>query len=387
MKKFLFWATLLGVSFTSCVNDNDSVLSSEENPQPITFEVGKYKPSSRAEEVFPIDWTFGTFAFYENAATQGHSVYMDNVEIQHYNAATPYWAATAEFGEYMWPHQGHLDFVSYYPYEKYKNGENYTSNTLSSVVPKLNSTLNQLSYTGFTVDEANPVDLLYSNKALAYKANTVHYGFTGVPTLFHHALAMLSFKVRAQRLNNEASSPSAVTRWNVTLNSVKIDGIYNQGSVTLNVGAHPSTAEVQIWRKNDIYQTWDYSGATITRTWAPKYSSIPGQVLTTSTEGILLGESSDGNDVASQYFVLPQVLSENQQTITVNYTVHSTSPLGQEGTNTYEVTKSFSNFTSVLAWEMGKHITYIIEIDPAGDIINFAPSIEDWVGVNGTITF
>ena len=85
--------------------------------------------------------------------------------------------------------------------------------------------------------------------------------------------------------------------------------------------------------------------------------------------------------------VLPQVLSENQQTITVNYTVHSTSPLGQEGTNTYEVTKSFSNFTSVLAWEMGKHITYIIDIDPAGDIINFAPSIEDWVEVNGTITF
>ena len=41
MKKFLFLATVVGAAFTSCVNDNEAVLTLEENPQPITFEVAK----------------------------------------------------------------------------------------------------------------------------------------------------------------------------------------------------------------------------------------------------------------------------------------------------------------------------------------------------------
>lgn len=32
MKKFLFLATVVGAAFTSCVNDNEAVLTPEENP-------------------------------------------------------------------------------------------------------------------------------------------------------------------------------------------------------------------------------------------------------------------------------------------------------------------------------------------------------------------
>lgn len=391
MKKFLFWATVVGASLTGCVNDVETVLSQEDNAQPITFEVGKYKPSSRTEVAFPTDSTFGTFAYYENTVQAGHSIYMNNVEITHkVNDGAKFWSA--KDGEYMWPHQGHLDFVSYAPYEAYKievdaNGD--TRKTLSNYVPQLSNDQTALIYRNLKVDAANPIDLLYSDKAVNQKANTSHYNYTGVPTLFHHALAKLSFKAKVQRFNNSASSPNAVTSWSVVLNSVTIKGIYDEGTVTLTIPSHPSSsagASVQAWRKGDEndLQIWDETGSVTSKIWSP----VNGQVLSNS-ENFVIGSSAQ--ELAHNYFVLPQKLSANQQTITLNYTVTSKSPEGQVGVATYTPTKSFADFTSVTAWEMGKHITYVIEIDPAGDIINFAPAIEDWIttgnGTQGNLNF
>lgn len=388
MKKFLLFATVVGTSLTSCVNDNENVLSPEENPQPVTFEVGKYKPSSRATIAFPTTWTFGTYAFQEKPTVVGHSVFMDNVEISYKNATTPYWSPNGE--QYFWPHEGHLDFVSYYPYEHYKDGESYEANTLSNAVPRLNDNLSELSYQTFTLDANNPVDLLYSDKAVKQKSNTSHYGFTGVPTLFHHALAKLAFRARAQRLDNSASSPTAITKWSIKLNYLKISGIYNKGYVTLRVPEYNGTTSTTLtWKKSGDYQVWDISGGdNVEKTWTPS----EGQILISDADkkGVLVQDGENG--FASEYYVLPQILDPNAQKITISYRVTVTNPNGlTEVQPEKTITKSFSDFTSVVAWEMGKYITYIIEIDPAGDTINFAPAIEDWVttgnGTGGYATF
>ena len=50
------------------------------------------------------------------------------------------------------------------------------------------------------------------------------------------------------------------------------------------------------------------------------------------------------------------------------------------------VTKEFVEFPAVPAWEMGKNITYTIDIDPAGDEIHFAPAVVDWENVDGVIS-
>ena len=112
MKRLFLVAALVGVAFTSCVKNEDGALV--EQASEITFEVAKYKPAAtRAEVDFPVLNTFGTFAFYENTETPGHSVYMNNVEIIHRPSEGPgYWASRT--GQYFWPIQGHLDFISYY---------------------------------------------------------------------------------------------------------------------------------------------------------------------------------------------------------------------------------------------------------------------------------
>lgn len=390
MKKFLFWATVVGASLTGCVNDVETVLSSEDNPQPITFEVGKYKPSSRA--TFPQSQTFGTYAFYENSVVAGHSPFMENVEIGYHVAATPYWGAIDK--EYFWPIQGHLDFISYAPYcpnvaKKDDNDDPLTDSAgniiyeeLPNIVPRINNDQTTLTYSQYTVDENEPIDLLYSSKATNQKANTINYGFTGVPTLFHHALSMLSFKVKMQRTDNSDfnnNNNDEITTWEIVLNSITLNHVHTTGSVILYSGDHPSvsaSSQVQDWSTNTTYQVWSVDGTVISKTWAPTH----GHNLTTTAVEFGLGT----DQVATNYYVMPQELHESGQSITINYTLKQKKG-NHVGTSQLSSTKSFSLF-SVKAWEMGKHITYTIEIDPAGDTINFAPSVEDWVTVEGTVS-
>ena len=88
---------------------------------------------------------------------------------------------------------------------------------------------------------------------------------------------------------------------------------------------------------------------------------------------------------AENFFVLPQAFVEGGQSITVDYTVETTSPLGETDIATKSKTVHFINYPAVSAWEMGKNITYTIQIDPEGDVIHFAPAIVDWETGNGII--
>lgn len=91
--------------------------------------------------------------------------------------------------------------------------------------------------------------------------------------------------------------------------------------------------------------------------------------------------------MAENYFVLPQALVNDQQNITTDYSIKTTAPSSQSATTDYTKMVHFVNYHSVAAWEMGKNITYTIQIDPEGDVIHFAPAVVDWVDVNGTIDF
>ncbi len=366
MKKTIAIVALMGILLTSCVK-NQSV-DYNANPEPITFEVAKYLPATRADVAYPTELSFGAYAYYENVATPGHSVFMDNVKIYYHTGANPYWAAAEQ---YFWPIQGHLDFISYSP---------YNADATSPAVPTIsNDNVQQtLSYTGFTVDADNPVDLMYSDKAMQQTSNTVHYGFTGVPTLFHHALAKLQFRVKAVKLNN-ASESSSVTNWETTVNSISINNIYNNGSVTLKTTNNHDAGATTVQWSNTItahsYNTWMPTSSVVSKKW-----EIP-QVLTTEARTYGAGTGT----LAADYFVLPQALNESGQSITINYTIKTTAPNGQVGTANYEVTKYLKDYP-VQAWEMGKNVIYTIDIDPEGDIIHFAPAVVDWEDTSGTVS-
>ena len=368
MKKLIVLAALVGVAFTSCVkNEEEGKIDAK---QQITFEPAKYKAVDRAGEVvFPQQESFGAFAFYRTTAvaSEDHSVFMDNVKISYVAAATPYWGSETL---YYWPtSQGsHLDFISYYPYNQDKT---------AAGVPQISSSDQQqtIQYVNYTV--ADNTDLMYSDKALNQTRNTLNYNFTGVPTLFRHALAKLSFKVKATMMNNSATSPESVTNWVVTIKSITLNNIYNTGSVTLKtVNVHDQGATTSQWtnQTTSAHNVWNNTSATTTKAWT--YD----QVLTTTATTYGPEENA-----AENYFVLPQAFVEAGQSITVNYAIQTTAPGGQSASTDYSKTVHFINYPAVAAWEMGKSITYTLQIDPEGDVIHFAPAIVDWETGNGTI--
>ena len=373
MRKILLMAAAVSVAFTSCVKNDQ--FSTNADSKEITFEVAKYKAqSTRAEVAFPTDIPFGAYAYYQTHENPGvHSMFIDNAEIIYKTTAgNGYWAANGE--TYYWPVNGHLDFISYAP---------YNADATSAAVPKISDDDAQqtLKYTGFKVDADAPVDLLYSDKAMQQTTNTVHYGFTGVPTLFHHALAKLNIKVKAFRMNNAEESPEAVTSWVVKVKSISLINIYDEGNLTLKTtNVHDAGATTVQWtndRPIDGHNVWSNSSSMISKEW------VCDQILTTSATTYGQGTS----DVATNYFVLPQDLVDGVQQIKVVYEITTTAPGGQSGTTEYTAVKDLTlASTAVQAWECGKNITYTIDIDPAGDEIHFAPAIVDWEDVDGVIS-
>jgi hypothetical protein len=341
--------------------------------QEITFEVAKYKPVNRAEVAFPTDIPFGTYAYYENTVTPGvHSMYIDNAEIVYKVAdGNGYWAAKGE--TYFWPTQGHLDFISYAPFNE---------DATSPAVPKIsdNDVQQTMKYESFKVDAANPVDILYSDKAMQQTANTVNYGFTGVPTLFHHALAKMNILVKAFRLDNRNESPEAVTSWQVVIKKITLSNIYDEGTLSMKTdNVHDAGATTVQW-ENTItavpYDVWSNTSSTTSKSWTCD------QVLTTTARTYGAGTA----DAAQNYFILPQALTTGVQQITIEYAITTNAPGGQTATVDHTATKNFSDFPAVPAWEQGKNITYTIDIDPAGDEIHFAPAVVDWENVNGVVS-
>ncbi|MBQ8240524.1 MAG: fimbrillin family protein [Bacteroides sp.] len=383
MKKFLLWATVVGASFTSCVNDNEAVLTSEDNPQPITFEVAKYKPSSRAEVPFHTDVNFGVYAF-ESMSTTGHTTFMDNEKVGYIASTTNYWTTLDK--QYFWPTTGeHLDFICYAP---------YNSDANSPGVPKIDNTDQQktMVFQNFVVDAANKIDLMYADKAVKYTANVSYAGFSGVPTLFHHALAKLNIRVKVLYTDNSAISPNHVTSWLTKINSVEIKDIFTTGTLTLKTAEDHSETNIFPWtrvRIIDDYNVWNINAERTVTSKKWEYTQ------TLSTTANIYGTGND--DRPEDYFVLPQALYaeggsidlsvSSGQTITIKYQITTTEPdgtviPGEEQTKTVY----FKSYPSVPAWEMGKNITYTIMIDPAGDVIHFAPQEEDWVDINGEIS-
>ena len=384
MKKYLFGAMVVGVAFTSCVNDLEADLAAESNAKPISFEVAKYKASSRADEsvlsststsVYPTTGFFGTFGVYAAERNGEHSVFVNQDSTMMQNSkvgfANRVWTVLSD--TYFWPQTGHVDFVSYSPYS--------TDVTKVPVVGHVNESAkdyNALSFTDYTVTTD---DLMYSDKAHLQHHNKVTYHQSGVPTLFRHALAKLNFKVEAAYVISEEKVGETVKEihWQVVVKSIKLANIYDKGSLILHTtsptGTEATTTQYEIanYSAGD-YRVWTRQASQTSKEWAP----ASGQLLTVN--------ATDFSD-AINYFVLPQTFTAGEQSITITYTISNRVGDGSYDAPT-EFTKKlyFDDYdSSVKAWEMGKNITYTILIDPKGDVINFDPTVADWEDVNGTL--
>ena len=346
---------MVGVALTGCMKNEVYVPKCET---PISFEVANYVAQTRANGAFDYE-TFGVNAWSRDAAADASVQMMTNETVSligdKWTTRTPYY----------WPINGTVDFIAYYP-----------TDVVPTIAYKYDGT-DTYTYTNYTVGD---VDLMYADKAIRFSANTAaadngtnfgigSYGFEGVPTLFHHALAKVNFKVQ------NALPTDGVYSYDIKVNSITLK-VYNQGSVTLkNNGATPATRG--IWSVDGTDNVW-------TPTDADTYAT-----LTWTANNVTLSNDTPVVYATRTQYVLPQTLVAGKQKITVNYTVTQYQTINSVKTKisekTYDPTLDLRS-DALASWQMNKDITYTIALSSIGTQILFAPAVEEWGTADGSVT-
>lgn len=352
MKKFFLLAAMVGVALTGCMKNEVYVPKCDT---PISFEVANYVAQTRANVAFDYA-SFGVNAWSYDTTTGTEALMMDDEDVSltggKWTTATPYY----------WPINGTVDFIAYYP---------------TSVEPEIVYDYNgadTYTYTNYTVETvADGVDLMYADKAIRFSANKAAadngtdfgitgYGFEGVPTLFHHALAKINFVVK-----NSTPSDGHITTYEIVVDEIKLN-TYNKGNVTLtnNGGTTPATRGT--WSVTDNVWTPVTTGGTVELKWEDATN------LTTDTE--------HAYNPRTQY-VLPQILTD-AVTASVKYTVTQKSNGAFVSKKTYTPDPIKLNTMGLAKWEMNKNITYTITISVNNNQILFAPAVENWTDLDGS---
>lgn len=367
MKKYIIIAASALVALVACSKVETADLQKE-----INFEVANsIKTKAFTGSVYN-NGAFGTYAWFNNT-----DEFMVNEKV---DLSGGVWKTVDN--TYYWPKTGSVSFISYSPFEG-------TSNTAGTTPVVAKDTI---TYTGVT---AGDTDLMYADKATcSNNVNEVEDGtnsYTGVPTIFRHALAKLSFKVMANFVEWDDTTTGSHTEWEITLKSFKIHGFNTTGDLKLALNGDGKT-----WHNADStvvgtnkYNVWtNLSGATADQELVA--SSI---VLTTTAQDLA---SATG-------YVLPQVLTAGVQTVDIDAHIKTTLANGKVINEDFVKTINISEISTLKAWQMNENIVYTIKFKPtasagpdSGDtphdndpedvIIKFDPAVADWTTVESTAT-
>ena len=369
MKKYIVLASAALLALAACTKVQEAALQQE-----ISFQVANYVQTKADAQASPVKFSnadFGTYAWHHAGETT--TAFMVNEKV---GLKGTEWTTLDR--SYFWPKTGSINFVSYSPYVE-KGGPAVTEKSIA--------------YSAYTVSDE---DLMYANRAQEQSLNTTPgtynavSGANGVPTLFHHALAKLSFKVKvnfteqtdtvenpeatAGNANNTAESK---TTWEVTLYNVTLKGHYETGDLTLDLERDGTSWGTSGWQPNTQKVAKD----------VVLYDNKEGVVLTTTPMDLFDGKS---------FFVLPQALVANAQQLSVKIHIKTTQPNKDEQGNNIvqneDLVKevNLSEFSSLKSWGMNQNIIYTIGIKPtatvdpnnpdtASDVkITFDPALMDW---------
>ena len=364
MKKYIIIAASALVALAACSKVETADLQKE-----INFEVANsIKTKAFTGSVYN-NGAFGTYAWFNNTDD-----FMVNEQVDK-NGST--W--TTKDHTFYWPKTGSVSFISYSPFEG-------TSNTAGTtpVVEK-----DKITYTGVT---AGATDLMYADKATcSNNVNEVEDGtnsFTGVPTIFRHALAKLSFKVMANFVEWEDPLSGEKTKWEITLNSFKISGFNTTGDLELNL--------------NGDGKSWDKPVTTVDAVDYNVWTNVSGATSDQELVATPVSLTTSAQDLASATgYVLPQILTAGVQSVDINAHIKTTLANGKVINEDFIKTINISEISTLKAWQINENIVYTIKFkptasalnpgdahddDPEDVIIKFDPAVADWTNVDAAAT-
>lgn len=253
------------------------------------------------------------------------------------------WDATANAWvndkSYYWPKQGKLSFFSW---SLNKENLDFPKGSNIDVTCTANSGIMLREY---LIPQDKNVDFLVAEPALNKTKNENTYVREGVPTLFKHKLTDMNFTVKVK---DTEYADNGIT---FTLNSIKFNNVANGISFYWQ---HP-TESVMV------------SNTTSTQTYTDKLQVVDKTTPTAVTD-------------VDQHIYIPQTFTDDNQTVTIVYTVtYDTNDDGTpEVTEKVSVSKKISELTG--DWGIGKK--YTVNLTFALDEILWDPAVEDWTDVN-----
>lgn len=375
MKKILIFLSIAAVLASAC---SKVASNPAENTRVVSFQTvaGLNTKAAINGTVFPQTETFSTYAWAEGTVGE---YFMENVTIE-YKTSENLWKAQS--GTYYWPKNSTVDFISYYP-----------TGLAGITVAK-----DKITYSGIDVNTLQE-DIMYADKAAGFSDNQDLVddsvsGFTGVPTIFRHALAKVKFIVELT-YNHKEEADGTVTDWEVKVNSANISGIYTTGGAVFNLASTPTIGVIP-WEK-PADNVWTPDGAVATINGLSNKDIVPG---------------TDYSAV-DEVYVLPQALAAAQQKVTINLTIKTTRNGNPFLNETFD--KVADLYIGTLpAWEINHAYTYRIRLTPTASngnggkpidpsdpsssvdpndpdlsdaIISFDPAVDGWdvVGVDAVI--
>ena len=387
MKKYIILAAAAVAALAAC----SKVEQTSDVQKEINFQVANRIQTKATDGVVYNNGAFGTYAWYTaNAASvtaqtgSDHAEFMVNETVDLVNGV---WKTSVN--TFYWPKTGSVDFISYSPFA----GTNGTAGN----VPAIDQ--DSIEYTGVV---AGNVDLMYADKVnCSSNVNEVtdtnngtnaDSGYQGVPTIFRHALAKLSFKIKANFVEYTDATTNKKTEWDVTVTSAKISGFKTTGDCALSLNADGKTwdkPETNLGTANDpeIVNVWTNLDGT----------SAEQELISASTypEGVLLTTAPQDLAAASGY-VMPQVLAADTQKLELQIHIKTHLSNGKTIDEDYNPVIDIKDISSLKAWEMNQNIVYTINIKPVSYvssydnpndvIITFDPAVADWTPVDATAT-
>ena len=365
MKKYIILAAAAVMALAAC----SKVDNAPESNREISFQVANRVQTKATGAVYN-NGAFGTYAWFN-----GTDDFMVNETVDLVGGV---WKTSVN--TFYWPKTGSIDFISYSPF----SGNNDTADSNPAV------TKNSITYTGVT---AGTVDYMYADKVNCNSnvnevtdSDTADSGYSGVPTVFRHALAKLSFKIKANFITYTDPTTNTTTSWEVTVKHAKISGFKTTGDCALALNAdnkHWDKPETTVGTNK--YNVWtNLSGATAE------------QDLIGATPVVLTTTAVDIAPAAG--YVMPQVLETGVQKLELDVHIKTTLSNGKIIEEDFTPTIDILNISSLKAWQMNENIVYTISIkptattdtgsydDPNDVIITFDPAVADWTNVDASAT-
>ena len=348
MKKYFVFLGIAALTLAACTKTeiDDTVIPDQK----IEFNAANYVPQTRADgdtvSILSETTTFKTKAYLHAEGVPTVQPYFgDNGETITYKAGTDesVWVPSHD---YYWPKskKSYINFVSWYD-----GNVNRTPTVTETTIKWENATIG-------TAD-----NIMWADEAWHYNSNAEKYKFDGVkegvPTLFHHALAKLCIKAKAEPVTGGSDNK---TTWVVTLEDIKITGTHNQGTLTLTNTEPTGTSPAQ-----QAYTTegWELPTGT-----APGITMTNTNALTTSLVDVLAEQS-----------VLPQTLTNAKLEFTLHIITKYNGTQYSEEKIAQSVDLASLGTTAITKWEMNTKYTYNIIINPETNIVKFDPAVIPWV--------